>query len=143
MSEQNEGQSLVYVGTYTGGESEGIYVYRMDPSSGALEFSSKATGIENPSFLDIDPSRRFLYAVAEMGPGKLTLPGCPGPVPGRWTWWSCLRRQPSEWLPKPGSNAACRVAYGDVSVHSNEPWRLRHHRALNPHYPRQVWPQFP
>lgn len=68
MNDQNGGQTLVYVGTYTRGErEEGIYVYRMDPSSGALEFSSKATGIENPSFLDIDPSRRFLYAVAEIG----------------------------------------------------------------------------
>jgi 6-phosphogluconolactonase len=67
MSDQSGGQALVYVGTYTRGESEGIYVYRMDPSSGALEFSSKATGIENPSFLDIDPSRRFLYAVSEIG----------------------------------------------------------------------------
>ena len=74
MSEQSEGQTLVYIGTYTRGESEGIYVYRMDPSSGALEFSSKATGIENPSFLDIDPSRRFLYAVAEVG-GSSGMPG--------------------------------------------------------------------
>jgi 6-phosphogluconolactonase len=74
MSDQNGGQTLVYVGTYTRGESEGIYVYRMDPASGALEFSSKAIGIENPSFLDIDPSRRFLYAVAEIG-GSSGSPG--------------------------------------------------------------------
>ena len=40
MSDQNGGQTLVYVGTYTRGESEGIYVYRMDPASGALEFLS-------------------------------------------------------------------------------------------------------
>ena len=33
-------EMLVYVGTYTGGASEGIYVYRMDSASGALELAS-------------------------------------------------------------------------------------------------------
>jgi len=66
---------LVYIATYTRGvmvatytrcKSEGIYVYRMDPSSGTLEFSSKATGVNNPSFLAIDPQQRYLYAVNEV-----------------------------------------------------------------------------
>jgi 6-phosphogluconolactonase len=57
---------LVYVGTYTRGKSEGVYVYRMDPSSGALEFASKATGLNNPSFLAIDPQHRHLYSVNEV-----------------------------------------------------------------------------
>ncbi len=57
---------LVYVGTYTGGASEGIYVYRMDPASGALELASAATGVDNPSFLAIDPHHRRLYAVNEL-----------------------------------------------------------------------------
>jgi len=59
-------EMLVYVGTYTRGRSEGIYVYRMDPSSGALEFASKATGLNNPSFLAIDPTQRYLYSVNEV-----------------------------------------------------------------------------
>ena len=41
---------LVYIGTYTQGDSEGIYVYRLDTSSGALEYISVATGVDNPSF---------------------------------------------------------------------------------------------
>ena len=57
---------LVFVGTYTRRGSEGIYVYRMDGSSGALEFASKATGIVDPSFLAIDPRQRNLYAVNEI-----------------------------------------------------------------------------
>src|SRR3970040_2139230 len=61
MTKQN-----VYIGTYTHGKSEGIYVYRMHPS-GALEFASKATGVDNPSFLDIHPQGRYLYAVNEVG----------------------------------------------------------------------------
>ncbi len=68
---------LVFVGTYTEpilfgtgkilqGKGEGIYVYRLDLSSGALEFVSKATGIANPSYLAFDRTQRFLYAVNEL-----------------------------------------------------------------------------
>ncbi len=64
---------FVYVGTYTHKGSEGIHVYRLDPSTGKLEFSS-AAGIENPSFLAFDPTKRYLYAVNELG----TYQGQPG-----------------------------------------------------------------
>ena len=57
----------VYVGTYTGGKSEGIYMCRLDLSSGALQLVSKTTGVDNPSFLALDPERRYLYAVNEVG----------------------------------------------------------------------------
>ncbi len=67
MTEHNNEEILVYIGTYTQGESEGIYVYRMEKSSGALEFASVAKGVENPSFLDIHPQHRYLYAVNEVG----------------------------------------------------------------------------
>lgn len=67
MSEDKNQDYYVYVGTYTSGESEGIYVYRMDSDTGALEYSSKVTGVENPSFLDIHPSGRYLYSVNEIG----------------------------------------------------------------------------
>jgi len=58
---------LVYVGTYTGKGSEGVYVYRLDSSTGALTYVSKTTGLENPSFLAIDPKGRCVYAVREFG----------------------------------------------------------------------------
>ena len=66
------GSPLVFVGTYTRGpqgqnRSEGIFVYRMDPSSGALALLSKAGGPPNPSFLTVDPSHRYLIAVSETG----------------------------------------------------------------------------
>ena len=60
-------QHTVYVGTYTSGESEGIYVCRMDPGTGALSRSSVTGGIKNPSFLAIAPGGRHLYAVSEIG----------------------------------------------------------------------------
>ena len=57
---------LLYIGTYTQGESDGIYVYRMDPETGALEYSSTGTGVENPSFVTIAPGGRHLYAASEV-----------------------------------------------------------------------------
>jgi 6-phosphogluconolactonase len=63
------GTILVYVGTYTEaaqkGKAEGIYVYRMDGSSGALTQVRTIAGGPNPSFLAFDPARRFLFAVNE------------------------------------------------------------------------------
>lgn len=64
---KNNNNILVYIGTYTTGESEGIYIYRMNPSSGILEFTGKATGVDNPSFLSIDTQKQYLYAVNEVG----------------------------------------------------------------------------
>jgi 6-phosphogluconolactonase len=65
-AEQSPKELLLYVGTYTYGKSEGIYVYRMDLSSGALKFASVAKGVVNPSFLAFDPTKRYLYSVSEV-----------------------------------------------------------------------------
>ena len=56
----------LYVGTYTAGKSEGIYGYHMDGATGALTRFTSIRSV-NPSFLTIDRSRRFLYAVNEFG----------------------------------------------------------------------------
>jgi 6-phosphogluconolactonase len=61
---------FVFIGTYTeheGSQSKGIYVYRMDPSSGELSFEWEAKGILNPSYLAIHPQKSLLYAVNELG----------------------------------------------------------------------------
>ena len=57
---------VLYIGTYTSGKSEGIYVYRFAPHDGALgDFEAKKS--VNPSFVTIDRSKRFLYVVNEVG----------------------------------------------------------------------------
>ena len=57
----------LYVGTYTTSrKSDGIYLYSMDPITGALTRVNSFKSV-NPSFLTIDRSRRFLYAVNEVG----------------------------------------------------------------------------
>ena len=63
---ESGGDLLVFFGTYTRTDSEGIYTYRMDSESGALERLSVVSGIENPSFLALHPSGRYLYAVSEI-----------------------------------------------------------------------------
>ncbi len=55
----------LYVGTYTSGKSEGIYGYRMDHATGALTRFNAFKSV-NPSFLAIDRSKRYLYAVNEV-----------------------------------------------------------------------------
>jgi 6-phosphogluconolactonase len=66
LSAQSAGELLVYVGTYTAGKSEGIYLYRLQLSSGALAHVATARDIVNPSFLALAPNRRYLYAVNEV-----------------------------------------------------------------------------
>ena len=57
----------VYIGTYTSGASEGIYVTHLDLATGRLEGVELAAQTANPSFLAFHPRRPLLYAVGEMG----------------------------------------------------------------------------
>ena len=57
---------LVYVGTYTSGKSEGIYLYRLNLSSGELKHVATTKDVKDPSYLALAPSRRYLYAVNEV-----------------------------------------------------------------------------
>ena len=60
------GKMRVYVGTYTGGKSKGIYVLELDTATGALSKPVLAAQTANPSFVAIRPGHRFLYAVGEL-----------------------------------------------------------------------------
>lgn len=56
----------MYVGTYTDKDANGIHVYRVE-SDGALTKLFESPGLPNPTFLAIHPSKKFLYAVNEIG----------------------------------------------------------------------------
>jgi 6-phosphogluconolactonase len=56
----------VYFGTYTRGESKGIYMARFDAANGRFSAVELAAETPNPSFLAIHPSKRFLFAVSEL-----------------------------------------------------------------------------
>jgi 6-phosphogluconolactonase len=55
----------VYFGTYTTGQSQGIYAAQMD-AAGKLTAPQLAAALPNPSFLAVDSQRRFLCAVSEV-----------------------------------------------------------------------------
>src|SRR5579864_4011369 len=58
---------IVYIGTYTGGgKSQGIYAYRFDSNTGKLSEGSLAAQATNPSFVNLHPNRKYLYAVSEV-----------------------------------------------------------------------------
>jgi 6-phosphogluconolactonase len=67
--EAASGTMWLYVGTYTHGKtpSEGIYLLELDLASGRLTTMGPAARLADPSFLAIHPSRKFLYAVNELG----------------------------------------------------------------------------
>ena len=56
----------VYIGTYTGARSKGIYRSRFDSASGKLTPPELAAQTKNPTFLALHPNGRVLYAVGEL-----------------------------------------------------------------------------
>jgi 6-phosphogluconolactonase len=56
----------VYVGTYTGKDSKGIYRFDLDLASGKLSNKELAAEVASPSFLAIHPNHKFLYSVNEV-----------------------------------------------------------------------------
>lgn len=57
----------VYVGTYTGPKSKGIYVMKFDAGKGTLSEPQVAGEVQNPSFVHIHPNGQSLYAAGELG----------------------------------------------------------------------------
>lgn len=65
ISAGNADDYHVYVGTYTKGESEGIYNFRFNSDTGSFSDVNLAAKASNPSFLAIHPSSDSLFAVLE------------------------------------------------------------------------------
>jgi len=63
------GSLPVYFGTYTSGDngSKGIYRSKLDTKTGKLSSPVLAAEAKNPSFIEIHPGGKFLYAVSESG----------------------------------------------------------------------------
>jgi 6-phosphogluconolactonase len=65
--------NFLFIGTYTkkeghvDGKAEGIYVYSLNPETGALIRESVAKEVINPSFLTLSSDGKFVYAVNETG----------------------------------------------------------------------------
>ncbi|MBJ6369141.1 lactonase family protein [Snuella sedimenti] len=64
--------SSLYVGTYTSGESEGIYKFQFNTETGELSELQLVAKTENPSFLSYSPDRNYIYAVNENENGSVS-----------------------------------------------------------------------
>ena len=62
---QEKPMYTLFIGTYTNGDSEGIYSYQFDADSGTLSNKSLEAKLPNPSFLAISKDKQHLYAVQE------------------------------------------------------------------------------
>lgn len=66
------GNIFAYVGTYSiavdgGSNGEGIYLFEVDVHTGELTHRRLAAKTPNPSWIAIHPSKKYLYAVNEIG----------------------------------------------------------------------------
>ena len=62
---QSQEKYRVYIGTYTGSDSKGIYQCELDLKDGSLSPATLAGESSSPSFLAFHPNKKFLYAVNE------------------------------------------------------------------------------
>lgn len=60
----------VYIGTYTGEKSKGIYHFLLNDETGELKPGGLAAETVSPSFLALHPDGKYLYAVGEVGKFK-------------------------------------------------------------------------
>lgn len=67
MAAAQTAELKVYIGTYTNQGSKGIYVARLNTSTGALSAPELVAEVPNPTFLTIAPSGKTLYAANEVG----------------------------------------------------------------------------
>jgi len=66
MTDTNAPSTIVYIGTYTGKGSEGIYRFSLDNAKAELTSEGLAAKIANPSFLAFSPDQKYLYCINEI-----------------------------------------------------------------------------
>jgi hypothetical protein len=65
MTENNH--YLGYIGTYTKGESKGIYSFKLDTIEKTIVDIKLAATLENPTYLTISDNQQYLYSVGKKG----------------------------------------------------------------------------
>ncbi len=56
-------KEIVYVGTYSVRESKGIYVFEFNRAKGSMKLIQTINDLESPTYLEIHPTKKYLYAV--------------------------------------------------------------------------------
>ena len=76
MTFSSKAQSFtLFIGTYTGSGSKGIYVYRFNAANGMATLVSNTDSVSNPSYLAISKNGKYVYTVNETGddvPGRVS-----------------------------------------------------------------------
>jgi 6-phosphogluconolactonase len=62
----------LYIGTYTKGDSEGIYQLQFNSKTGILSDLKLVATTDNPSFITYSPNKKFIYAVGEGEDGTVS-----------------------------------------------------------------------
>ncbi|MGX9133258.1 lactonase family protein [Rummeliibacillus sp. JY-2-4R] len=63
----NQDKFIGFIGTYTKGNSEGIYSFQLDIAASKIENLQVAAKIDNPTYLTISKNKRFLYSIIQEG----------------------------------------------------------------------------
>ena len=71
-SMQAQEKMMMLVGTYTDGESKGIYSYYFNQETGETE-ALKSLSLKNPSYLTVSRDGRLIYAVSETNDERASL----------------------------------------------------------------------
>lgn len=64
MTLHNE-KLTVFIGSYAEASASGVYRYEFDTTEGTLTLQDQASGLKNPTFLNVDAANGRLYAIAE------------------------------------------------------------------------------
>ena len=64
--------TTLYVGTYTDGDSKGIYQFQFNSETGTLSKKQLAATTKNPSFITYSPDKKYMYAVNETENGAVS-----------------------------------------------------------------------
>jgi 6-phosphogluconolactonase len=67
---QDMKKEILYVGTYSQGGSEGVYVVEIDREAKASKIVQTVHDKQNPTFLAVHPSQQFLYVAYREGSGE-------------------------------------------------------------------------
>jgi len=62
----------LYIGTYTDGDSKGIYQAKFNTETGELSHFKLAAETQDPSYIAYSPNKQFIYAVGEGGDGTVS-----------------------------------------------------------------------
>jgi 6-phosphogluconolactonase len=66
FAQSKGGKARIYVGTYTGPESKGIYTCDFSMADGSIKDLQLAAEVQNPSFVTVHPNKKFVYCVNEV-----------------------------------------------------------------------------